>query len=82
MTTHGASCQCGALAVSLEGDPDCGTNLYWTLEMRPEHVGVGYGNFDTKVPDPVRIIWTEEQHGWVRFPDDVLHFPNGTPEPG
>ena len=136
MTTHRASCQCGALGVSIECDPDfviacncracqkrtgspfgagayfrkdalvvsgptgswertadsgrrleyffcptCGTNLYWTLEMRPDHVGVGYGSFDTKIPDPVRIIWTEEQHAWVAFPEDVPHFPKGTPEP-
>ena len=135
MTTHEASCQCKALKVTFDGDPDfvvacnckacqkrtgapfgtgayfrksqmkatgpahswsrladtgralenffcptCGTNLYWSLEMRPDHMGVAYGAFDTKLPDPVRAIWTEEQHDWVRFPDTWPTYPKGTPE--
>lgn len=42
--------------------PDCGTTLYWTLDMRPDHVGVAYGCFETPVPEPIRAIWTEEKH--------------------
>lgn len=61
--------------------PDCGTTVFWTLEMRPGMVGVAYGSFDTDLPEPVRVIWTEEQHGWVSFPDRLPHFPQGTPEP-
>ena len=135
MPMHSATCQCGALSASFEGDPDfviacncracqkrtgspfgtgayfrkeqmsvegapkswgrladtgralenffcptCGTNLYWTLEMRPEHIGVAYGTFDTKLPDPVRAIWMEEAHDWVSFPSDWPHYPKGTPE--
>ncbi len=136
MTTHQASCQCGALQLTAEGDPDfviacncracqrrtgsafgtgayfrkdvvqvsgktgswqrradsgrklenffcpaCGTNLFWTLEMRPEHMGIAYGNFTTDVPDPIRAIWTDEQHSWVSFPGDLPCFPKGSPEP-
>jgi hypothetical protein len=61
--------------------PDCGTTLYWTLEMRPDHVGVAFGAFESKLPDPIRAIWTEEQHHWVSFPEEWPHFPQGTPEP-
>ena len=61
--------------------PACGTNLYWTLEMRPDHIGVAYGCFDTALPDPIRAIWMEEAHDWIRFPDDWPKFPKGTPEP-
>ncbi len=61
--------------------PNCGTNIYWTLEMRPDHVGVAFGSFETELPDPVRVIWTEEQHDWITFPDALPHFPKGTPEP-
>lgn len=61
--------------------PDCGTTLYWTLEMRPDHIGVAFGNFHTALPEPVRVIWTEEQHPWVAFPERLPHFPKGTPEP-
>jgi len=59
--------------------PSCGTTLYWTLEMRPDHVGVAYGCFVTPVPDPIRAIWTEEKHGWVSFPEEWGSFPQGSP---
>lgn len=59
--------------------PACGTNLYWTLEMRPDYIGVAYGSFDTKLPDPVRAIWTEEQVDWVHFPEELPTYPKGTP---
>ena len=58
----------------------CGTTLYWTLEMRPDHVGVAFGTFDTELPDPARVIWTESQHDWVSFPADLPHFARATPE--
>ncbi|MDJ0637791.1 MAG: GFA family protein [Paracoccaceae bacterium] len=60
--------------------PNCGTTLYWSLEMRPDHFGVGYGSFDTSLPDPVRVIWTEQQHPWTGFPEDWPRFEKGTPE--
>jgi hypothetical protein len=59
--------------------PDCGTSLYWTLEMRPDHAGVAYGCFETPVPTPMRAIWTEEKHGWVTFPEGMPAYPTGSP---
>ena len=59
--------------------PHCGTSLYWTLEMRPDHMGVAYGCFVTPVPDPIRAIWTEQRHGWVSFPEDWPTYPKGSP---
>lgn len=59
--------------------PDCGTSLFWTLEMRPDHMGVAYGCFDTPVPDPIRAIWTQEKHEWVTFPEDWPRYPTGSP---
>ena len=50
--------------------PECGTTLYWSLEMRPDHMGVAYGAFHTDTPEPTRAIWTENQHDWVSFPED------------
>lgn len=61
--------------------PTCGTTLYWTLQMRPDHIGVGYGLFETDLPDPIRVIWTEQQHPWAEFPSEWPRFPKGTPEP-
>ena len=59
--------------------PNCGSNMYWTLEMRPDYIGVAYGTFDTQLPDPIRAIWTDEKHPWVIFPEDWPQFPQGTP---
>ena len=52
--------------------PLCGTNVFWTLDMRPDHVAVAAGCFETKLPEPARAIWTESKHDWVEFPD---HWP-------
>lgn len=59
--------------------PDCGTTVYWSLEMRPDHLGVAYGSFTTPVPAPDRAIWTQEKHDWVQFPDDMPTFPAASP---
>ena len=52
--------------------PACGTNLYWTLELRPGHTGVAVGSFDAPLPEPQRAIWAQEKLDWVAFPD---HWP-------
>lgn len=59
--------------------PTCGTALYWTLEMRPDHIGVALGAFDTPPLVPERAIWTTEKHGWVEFPADMPAYDHGTP---
>ena len=59
--------------------PTCGTTLYWTLDMRPDHLGVAYGCLETPAPTPMRVVWNEEQHDWVRFPDDWPSFAKGSP---
>jgi hypothetical protein len=59
--------------------PRCGTTLFWTLDMRPDHIGVPGGQFDTPPPTPIRAIWTEEKHDWVTFPEDWPTFPKGSP---
>jgi len=59
--------------------PNCGTTLFWNLEMRPDHIGVPVGQFDTQLPPPIRAIWTDEKHDWVTFPEDWPTFPKGSP---
>lgn len=59
--------------------PHCGTTLFWTLEMRPNHVGIPIGDFDTLSPTPIRVVWTEEQHDWVTFPNEWPTYPKGSP---
>ncbi len=59
--------------------PSCGTTVYWSLELRPDHMGVAYGCFSTPLPDPVRAIWTSQKHRWVTFPEDWPQFEAGSP---
>lgn len=61
--------------------PKCGTTLYWTLEFRPDHVGVLIGAFDTPPPDPVRVVWAKEKRPWVHFPESMEILPEGSPNP-
>jgi hypothetical protein len=61
--------------------PACGTTLYWSLEMRPDHLGIGIGSFaDPSFAAPMRAIWTENKHHWVRFPEDMPMFEKAVPE--
>ena len=40
--------------------------------MRPDHMGIALGCFDDpRFVRPVRTIWTEHQHDWIRFPEDL-----------
>ena len=60
--------------------PACGTTVFWTLEMRPDYLGVALGCFDGPLPEPSRAVWTEAKHDWVRFPDHWPTFEKGTPD--
>lgn len=60
--------------------PTCGSNLFWTLEMRPDHLGVAIGAFDSPIKEPARAIWMDHKHDWVSFPENWPTFPKGTPE--
>lgn len=55
--------------------PQCGTSVFWELEMRPDHIGVAVGCFgDPDFPGPVRAVWAETRHDWVEYPDDLPVF--------
>lgn len=59
--------------------PTCGGTVFWTLDFRPNHVGVLIGTLDTLKPEPVRAVWTEEKLPWVQFPDTWETLPKGSP---
>ena len=55
--------------------PDCGSSVYWTLDMRPDHYGIAVGCITE--PDfmrPTRVVWADHKHHWVDFPDDMPVF--------
>ena len=59
--------------------PVCGTTVYWTLEMRPDHYGVAAGAFEAPLPEPARAVWAQEKHDWVEFPKHWEVFPKMKP---
>ncbi len=50
--------------------PDCGTTVYWSPEMRPDHHGVAIGCLTTEVPQPTTAIYVSEKVSWLEFPED------------
>ena len=58
--------------------PTCGTSLYWTSGKNPGLVGVAVGAFaDPAFPAPVRSVWEQAMHRWVRVDAAQQHFPKG-----
>ena len=49
--------------------PECGTNVYWAPEIRPDHYGVAGGCLLTEVPEPSLAIWTDEKVPWLAIPE-------------
>jgi len=55
--------------------PECGTSVFWELDMRPQHIGVAVGCFgDPQFPRPARAVWAESRHDWAVYPDDLPVF--------
>jgi hypothetical protein len=56
--------------------PDCGSTVYWTLDLRPQHIGIALGSFaDSSFGPPTRSVWTEHKHEWITLPPDMPAFP-------
>lgn len=59
--------------------PDCGTTVYWELDMAPNHVAVAVGCFaDPDFPSPTRTVWHSRKHHWVEFPDHFQKHAEGS----
>ena len=62
--------------LSMHFCPDCGSTLYWDLEMLPEQVGVAVGCFaDPDFPPPQRSVWCRTKHRWFEFPPSFTLYP-------
>jgi len=62
--------------------PECGGTVYWTLDLRPAHIGIATGQFaDPDFPAPTRAVWTQHKHGWVTLPSDIPAFAQAVPTP-
>lgn len=60
--------------------PDCGSSLLFEAALKPGVTGVAVGAFaDPSFPPPVRQVWVESHHPWVRIdvPDRFLQGSSG-----
>jgi len=63
--------------------PECGTNLFWTLEMRPTQIAIAVGCFgDPAFPGPDRAVFCATRHDWLPLPDDLPRFEALAPKLG
>ncbi len=54
--------------------PQCGSTVYYELEVEPELFGLPVGCFaDPAFPPPVYSVYETHKHDWVRLPDSVEH---------
>lgn len=57
-------------SVTLNFCPDCGSTVYWRLELRPHHIGVAVGAFsDPSFPNPQIAVWLKNKPDWITFPE-------------
>lgn len=58
--------------------PHCGSTVYVKAGKHPTLILVAVGAIaDPSFQAPVRSVWEEAMHHWVRIPGDVQHFPKG-----
>jgi hypothetical protein len=54
--------------------PECGVTVFYRIPDIPEMIAVPVGVFaDPTFPPPVRSIYENRQHAWVRLPDGIEH---------
>jgi hypothetical protein len=54
--------------------PDCGSTVYWELEVVPDAIAVPVGAFaDPGFPAPRVSVYEERRHPWAGLPADVEH---------
>ena len=55
--------------------PTCGSSVYWKVDNYPSLIGVAVGALaDPKYPAPVRSVFEQSKHHWVRIDGTVEHF--------
>ena len=56
--------------------PRCGTTVFWTAEMRPDHVALAVGAMgDPTFRGPHRSVWETSRHAWVEVGANVERYP-------
>ncbi len=56
--------------------PECGSTVFWYLDMAPELAGIAVGCFtDPMFPAPKAAIWAAHKLHWVEFPAGIPVLP-------
>jgi len=54
--------------------PDCGATVYYMIDGMPDMVAIPVGAFAAPAfPAPVRSVYEERMHSWVKMPEDIEH---------
>jgi len=58
--------------------PNCGSNIYFHTDRRPEYINIAVGAFaDPTFPAPTWSVWEENKHTWLDLPTGMEHFKQG-----
>jgi hypothetical protein len=58
--------------------PACGTTLYRYSAYKPDMIGIAVGGFaDPQFLAPLRSVWEQTRHEWVKLPNAIQHFQQG-----
>ena len=65
--------------VTLAFCPECGSTVFWELDLFPDRIGIAAGAFaDPAFPVPHVAVWTEHKFHWVPLPEGVPDRPKQT----
>ena len=60
--------------------PDCGSSVFWQIELRPGIIAVAVGMFaDPDFPAPIAGVWGQHRWPWVQMPGDIVVHDTGLP---
>lgn len=58
--------------------PTCGVTVYWTIDRRPDLIGVAYGAFGATPPDaPLYSLYERTRRDWISLDAAAEHRPAG-----
>jgi hypothetical protein len=61
--------------------PECGSTVFWELEMFPDRIAVAVGAFaDPSFPAPIVAVWTANRYHWVSLPEGVPQHLGAVPQ--
>jgi hypothetical protein len=54
--------------------PECGTTVFWDLDLRPERYGIAAALFEQPPAPPSYSVWETTKCDWVPLPEGLSHF--------